>query len=417
MKKHLVGFSAVALLLAACGGNNGDGNNTTNDGSEASSAEPIELTLSGWGSSPAESEIFNATLEKFMEEHPHITVNFDVIADQYMDVTRTRLIGGNAADVFFLDAFEAPALMETGVLEPLDDYITDDFNIDDFEDPLLEAFQRDGATYGLPKDTSTLAMFYNVDMFEAAGLEGPPETWEQMEEYAQILTDSTDAFGLGVVADLARLRYIAESKGGQIATDNLASFASPEVVEALQPIIDLKDAGYAAVPADVGADWGGEMFGQGRAAMMMEGNWTISFLEDTFPNLNWDTAELPTIDGQEGSMAYTVAYVMNAESEKKDAAWELISWLTGPEGMAEWTGGGFALPTRNSVSEELGLFEDEIRAPFAEAAAYATVWADDTNLPIINNNFNNEFLSAFLGNKSLEDALQEAQDVANREVE
>jgi multiple sugar transport system substrate-binding protein len=108
---------------------------------------------------------------------------------------------------------------------------------------------------------------------------------------------------------------------------------------------------------------------------------------------------------------------MNKDSEKKDAAWELISWLTGPEGMELWTGGGFAFPTRASVSEKLGLFDDEIRGPFAKAAGYATVWADDTNLPIINNNFNNEFLSAFLGQRPLAEALEEAERVANREIE
>lgn len=402
-------------ILTGCGGNDGD---TTDAGEGAAGTDEIvEITVSGWGSSPAEQALFDQTIERFEDEHPHIKVRFDAISDQYMDVMRTRLIGGNAADVFFLDAFEAPALMQTGVLEPLDDYITDDFNIDDFEEPLLNAFKRDGVIYGLPKDTSTLALFYNVDLFEEAGLEGPPETWEQLEEYAEILTEATGQYGFGVVPDLARLMFIAQSKGGNVAVDNQAAFASPEVVEALQPILDLKENGFAASPSDVGADWGGEMFGQGRTAMMYEGNWTISFLQDTFPNLNWATAEIPTIDGENGSMAYTVAYVMNRDSQKKDAAWEFISWITGPEGMTEWTGGGFAFPTRESVSEELGLFDDEIRGPFAQAAAYATVWADDTNLPIITNNFNNEFLSAFLGQKDLAEALADAERIANREIE
>ncbi len=403
-------FLVAGSLLAAC--SSGDSGAVNENGDEI-----IEITLSAWGSSPAEQRIFAETIATFEEKHPHISVNVDIVADQYMDVLRTRLIGGNAADVFFLDAFEAPALMDTGVLEPLDHYITEDFDINDFEEPLLNAFKRNDTIYGLPKDTSTLALFYNEDRFEEAGLEGPPETWKELEEYAEILTEVTGQYGFGVVADLARLKFIAESKGGSVAENNQASFSDPKVVEALQPVIDMKQSGVVGVPSDVGADWGGEMFGQGRTAMMFEGNWTISFLEETFPNLNWKTAEIPTIDGEKGSMAYTVAYVMNKDSEKKEAAWELISWLTGPEGMELWTRGGFAFPTRASVSEELGLFDDEIRGPFAEAASYATVWADDTNLPIINNNFNNEFLSAFLGQRPLDEALEEAQRVANREIE
>ncbi|WP_332634520.1 ABC transporter substrate-binding protein [Halalkalibacter flavus] len=418
MKKWMrsIGLTSVLVagsLLAACS----SGDSGTDNGENGSADDVVEITLSGWGSSPAEQRIFEDIIATFEENHPHISVNVDIVADQYMDVLRTRLIGGNAADVFFLEAFEAPALMETGVLEPLDDYITDEFNVNDFEAPLIDAFTQNGTLYGLPKDTSTLALFYNEDMFEEAGLEGPPETWEELEDYAEILTESTGQYGFGVVADLARLMFIAEAKGGSVTQDNLASFSDPKVVEALQPLIEMKQSEIAGAPSDVGADWGGEMFGQGRTAMMFEGNWTISFLEETFPNLNWNTAEIPTIDGVNGSMAYTVAYVMNKDSEKKEAAWELISWLTGPEGMELWAGAGFAFPTRTSVSDELGLFDDEIRGPFAKATGYATVWADDTNLPIIYNNFNNEFLSAFLGQRPLDEALEEAESVANREIE
>ncbi|OIJ17060.1 ABC transporter substrate-binding protein [Anaerobacillus alkalilacustris] len=407
---------AFGGLLTGCGTDEKSGVDA--NGSTEKGNEVVELTLSSWGSSPTEQRIFEETLKAFEEEHPHIKVKLDIIADQYMDVLRTRLIGNTAADVFFLDAFEAPALMATGVLEPLDEYVTEDFDVVDFEDPLLNAFKYDGVTYGFPKDTSTLALFYNLDLFEEAGLERAPKTWEELVGYAKILKEETGVHGFGIVPDLARNVFLAESKGGKIATDNRASFGTPEVVEALQTLIDMRNVdGSAASPADVGANWGGEMFGQGRAAMMFEGNWTISFLEDTFPNTNYATAEIPMIDDNKGSMAFTVAYAMNKNTEYKDEAWELISWLTGKEGMKKWTGSGFVFPSRASVAEELGLFEDEIRAPFAHATTYATVWADDTNLPIINNNFNNEFLSAFLGQKSLEDALKEAERVANSEIE
>ena len=416
-----IGLAATVFfggILAGCGG--ADQNEKSADQTSTGGAqdEIVEVRLSAWGSSPTEQRIFEETLEAFEAKHPHIKVKLDIIADQYMDVMRTRLIGGQAADVFFLDAFEAPGLMATGVLEPLDDYVTDDFDVADFEEPLLNAFKYDGVTYGFPKDTSTLALFYNLDLFEEAGLERAPETWEELEEYAKMIKEETGVHGFGIVPDLARNVFLAESKGGKVATDNRASFGTPEVVEGLQTLLDMRNVvESAASPADVGANWGGEMFGQGRAAMMIEGNWAITFLEDTFPNTNYATAEIPTVDGQNGSMAYTVAYVMNRESDVKDEAWELISWLTGKEGMKKWTGAGFAFPTRSSVAEELGLLEDEIRAPFARAATYATVWADDTNLPIIMNNFNNEFLSAFLGQKSLEDALKEAERVANNEIE
>lgn len=67
-------------------------------------------------------------------------------------------------------------MIETGVIEPLDEYVTDEFDVDDFEKPLLEAFISDEQTYGFPKDYSTLALFYNKKMLDEAGVE-VPQTW------------------------------------------------------------------------------------------------------------------------------------------------------------------------------------------------------------------------------------------------
>jgi multiple sugar transport system substrate-binding protein len=412
-KKWLATLGLVSLLSGAIftGCSTSDETN-----GEKLKDEPVEITLAGWGASPEESELLKEVLADFEAKHPNIKVKHEVIADQYMDVIKTRLIGGEGPDVFYLDAFEAPALIETGVLEPLDKYVTEDFDVEDFEKPLLEAFQKDGKTYGFPKDYSTLALFYNKKMLEEAGVD-IPKTWDELIEVSKKLTKDSDVYGFGVAPELARLYFIAESTGGKVVKDNKANFASPEVVSALQPIIDqhLKDK-TSARPQDVGANWGGEMFGQGKAAMVIEGNWAIPYLENTFPNLEYGTAEVPTINGKKGTMAFTVAYVMNAASEKKEAAWELISYLTGKEGMEKWTSKGFALPTRKSVAEKLGYDKDELRAALVAGAPYATVWSNGTNLPIIVNNFNNQFLSAFLGEQSLEDALKSAQEQANKEI-
>jgi multiple sugar transport system substrate-binding protein len=412
-----IGVTSVLFgsLLAGCGGENAE----KKDG-EGKQGGKVEVTLAGWGGNPTEQKLLQQTLDDFEAKHPNIDVKLEVISEQaqYMDVIKTRLIGGEGPDVFYLDAFEAPALIETGVLEPLDEYVTEDFDIDDFEKSLLDAFKgKDGKIYGFPKDYSTLALFYNKKMFQEAGVE-VPKTWDELREAAKKLTKGTEVYGLGVTPELARLYHIAESKGGKVVTDNKASFADPKVVEALQPIVDmhLKDKS-AAQPNEVGANWGGEMFGQEKAAMVIEGNWAIPFLADTFPNIEYGTAEIPTIDGKKGTMAYTVAYVMNKDSNKKEAAWKLISYLTGKEGMKTWTSKGYALPTRKSVAAELGYDKDELRAPIVAGASYATVWQQGTNLPIIVNNFNNQFVSAFLGERPLAEALKEAQETANKEIE
>ncbi|MDZ5471217.1 ABC transporter substrate-binding protein [Bacillus sp. 31A1R] len=403
-------------ILAGC--SVGDDAAKPKDSGDKATGEKVEIRLAGWGGNPSEQELLEETLAEFEATHPNIKVKYEVISDQYMDVIKTRLIGGEAPDVFYLDAFEAPALIETGSLQPLDEFVTDEFDVNDFEQPLVDAFKgEDGKTYGFPKDFSTLALFYNKKMFEEAGVE-VPKTWDELREVSKALTKGKDVYGFGVAPELARMYYIGESAGGEIVKDNKANFADQSVVDALQPIIDqrLNDK-TSAQPNEVGAGWGGEMFGQGKAAMVIEGNWAIPYLQDTFPGIEFGTAELPTINGTKGTMAYTVSYVMNAQSEKKEAAWELISFLTGKEGMKIWTSKGFALPTRKSVAAELGWDKDELRAPIVAGASYSTVWSEGTNLPIIMNNFNNQFISAFLGERPLKEALEEAQKQANKEIE
>ena len=433
---------AFALIIAGCGGKSNDssssGSNTPSNSSSAggsngssdsssggsgnSGSEPaqeVEITLNGWGASPEEQELLQQTLDEFMKKYPNIKVKYEVISEQYMDVIKTRLIGGQAGDVFYLDSSEAEALFAQNVLEPLNGYITDEFDINDIEEPLLNAFKgADGNYYGFPKDMSTLVLFYNKKHFEEAGLSGPPTTWEELIDYSKKLTKD-GRYGLGVAPELARQMFMIKAFGGEVIdADGKAAFATPEGLKGLQLVIDqhLKDK-TSVQPSEVGAGWGGEMFGQEKVSMVLEGNWAIPYLDNNFPDLEYGTAEVPTVNGKKGTMAFTVAYVMNKQSKHKEEAWKLIEFLTGKEGMKIWTSKGFALPTRKSVAAELGYDKDEYRAAIVAGSSYAIPWQVGKNGPTIINNFNNQFVSAFLGEQSLENAMKKAQDTSNQEID
>lgn len=384
----------------------------------------VTVTLSGW-SNLLEKQFLQQVIDEFEVQNPRIKVRYDAIADQYMDVLKTRLIGETAADVFYLDALEAPGLISPGVLEPLNGYLNRDFDLADFEPRLLDAFKRDGVIYGLPKDFSTLVLFYDKNAFAEAGLSQPPRTWDQLREYALKLTGDRngdgkiDRYGLGVLPELARLAFVVEAFGGKLVdAEGRATFASAESLQGLQLIVDqYRQDKSASQPSDVGASSGSEIFGQGKAAMVIEGPWLISYLKDTFPNLEYATAEVPPIADKNGTMAYTVAYVMNKKSQHKAAAWQLIAYLTGKEGMKSWTSGGFALPTRKSVAAQLGYENTPLYKPFIAGAGYATIWQAGEYLPLILNNFNNQFISAMLGEQHLATAMQKAQATANKEIQ
>jgi len=424
---------AVVMVVSACSGGKGGSEASPSATSSSSpsasspsaspSAQPVEVTLAGWGASPEEQELLQQVLDEFQAKNPDVKVKYEVIADRYMDVIKTRLIGGEAPDVFYLDAFEAPALIAENVLEPLDGYVTPDFDLGDFEEPMLNAFKgTDGQIYGFPKDYSTLALFYNKKLFAEAGIDNPPATWEELLEISKKLTkrngNQVEVYGLGQAPELARQMFMILAYGGRVVDEEgYAAFATPEAEKGLALVVDqhLVDK-TAAQPTDVGAGWGGEMFGQQKAAMVIEGNWAIPFLQNTFPDLDFATAEVPTVNGKKGTMAFTVAYVMNKASKNKEAAWKLLSYLTGKEGMKTWTSKGFALPTRKSVAAELGYDKDPLRGALVAGAPYATPWQAGPTLPIVMNNFNNLFVSAYMGDMPLSEALKQAQETANKEI-
>jgi multiple sugar transport system substrate-binding protein len=381
-------------------------------------ANAVTIKLSGWAGSQVEQKLLRQVLQDFEAQHPNIKVKYEVISDQYMDVIKTRLVGDAAPDVFYLDALEAPFLMSQNVLEPLDKYIQPEFDIDDFEVTLLDSFKYQNHIYGLPKDYSTLALFYNKESFATAGLNTPPTTWSELLNYSQKLTSKLNRYGFGEITELARQAYKIKAFGGRIIDENgYATFASEPSLKGLQLVIDQyqKDKS-SAQKTDVGTNSGSEMFGQGKVAMVIEGNWAIPYLQETFPKLQFATAEVPTINNQKGTMVFTVAYVMNKQSQHKVAAWELISYLTGKAGMQKWTGTGFALPTRKSVAQQLGYDQDPLRKPLVVGVNYATPWQIGKYPAAIMNNFDNQFVSALLGQQPLNQAMLRAQNAANQQI-
>ncbi len=388
-------------------------------------SDKITLTLSGWQSNPNEKQLLAQVLRSFESEHPNIKVKHEVINDQYMDVIKTRLIGDAAPDVFYLDALEAPLLMKYGVLEPLNSYIDDSDKLADFEPALLKAFQIGEQIYGLPKDFSTLALFYNTKVFQEVGITEPPKTWNELRQVSNKLTidknkdGRNDQYGFGVSPELARQYFMMTAFGGSLVDKNgNAIFATPSSLKGLQLIIEQyrKDKS-SAQPSDLGANSGSELFGQGKVAMVLEGSWAIPYLKDTFPNLDFATAEVPIVGAKKGTMAYTVAYVMNKKTKYKEAAWQLISYLTSQEGMKAWAKEGLVLPARKSVLAELGYEQNLLYAPFIAGSSYATIWQAGENLPTILLQFNNQFISALIGEQSLQNAMLKAQKSANKEIQ
>lgn len=379
MSKKLLGIFVLtifllATVLAGCSSskNNTSSANETNT-QKQETAKPVTIKLGMWSSSPAEKKIVDDQIAKFKEKYPNIDVQIETIVGDYMQKLQTELASNTAPDIFYLDSMPAPQLMSSGVLEPLDDYIKKyDVDVNDFEPALLSAFQWEGKTYGLPKDFNTLALFYNKDMFKAAGINEPPKTWEELREAAKKLTKD-GVKGLVLSADLARFDAFINQNGGSVYQDGKVTLNLPENAQALDFYVGLitKDK-VADTPQNMGEGWNGDAFAAKKAAMAIEGGWMIPFLKEKAPDLNYGIAELPA-GKQKSTMAFTVAYVMNKNSQHKDEAFKLIEFLTGKEGQQFVVDSGLALPSRKSMQEGFKEKYPE-RAAFIDGASYAVPW-------------------------------------------
>ncbi|MEQ6358907.1 carbohydrate ABC transporter substrate-binding protein, CUT1 family [Thermoanaerobacter thermohydrosulfuricus] len=364
----------LATVLAGCSSskNNTSSANETNT-QKQETVKPVTIKLGMWSSSPAEKKIVDDQIAKFKEKYPNIDVQIETIVGDYMQKLQTELASNTAPDIFYLDSMPAPQLMSSGVLEPLDDYIKK-YNVDvnDFEPALLSAFQWEGKTYGLPKDFNTLALFYNKDMFKAAGINEPPKTWEELRDVAKKLTKD-GVKGLVLSADLARFDAFINQNGGSVYQDGKVTLNLPQNAQALDFYVGLitKDK-VADTPQNMGEGWNGDAFAAKKAAMAIEGGWMIPFLKEKAPDLNYGIAELPA-GKQKSTMAFTVAYVMNKNSQHKDEAFKLIEFLTGKEGQQFVVDSGLALPSRKSMQEGFKEKYPE-RAAFVDGASYAVPW-------------------------------------------
>lgn len=379
----------------------------------AATGDKTELVLMGWSSSPAENERLQTIVDQYNAATPNVNVTLSQVPD-YDTKLQVSLAGGSPPDVFYVDSFKFFDLLNAGALANGNDLITDPA---DFVPNLKAAFSKDDQFYCPPKDFSTLALEYNTDLFDAAGLEYPTAdwTWQDLEDAAAKLTNAdAGVYGMVITPDLARwLAFLYQAGGSVYNADATAmTINSPEAMQAMEFYVGLVEKGYATQPSDVSTGWPGEAFGQGKAAMVVEGNWIMSYLTDQFPDLKFGVSELPMGPAQRATMAFTVCYAAPASGKNLDASWDLINYLAGTDGMKAWTDLGLAMPTRQSLSAGWAEQYPDSQ-PFIAGAEYAYPWQFVTGFQAVMDTMNSGLQQAFAGLATPEQVLAEAEQVGN----
>jgi multiple sugar transport system substrate-binding protein len=385
----------------------------------ASAQDPVQITLGAWSSSELENAALEDMIAAFEEANPDVDVEL-VISPEYDTFMQTGFASGDYPNVFYVDSNKLQDWASAGVLEPLGDRVEASEGI---YESLRNAFTFEDQFYCPPKDFSTLGLVYNTDMFEAAGVE-VPQTWEEFAAAAEALTTGEGedkTYGLVIEASAARFLPWVYSYGGAVFDEEgVPNLNTEETAAGLQAFVDLFRNGYAATFQDVGAGWAGEAFGRGDAAMTVEGNWIISYLEEQFPDTNWAVAELPEGPAGRSTMAFTVCYGVAAaeNNEQLDASIRLVNFLTGEEGAMMVGEAGFGvMPARESASEAWLTARGEEFQPFVAGAEYAQRWSFPPGFGSFLDSFNNGVVEAVRGNADVADVLEDAQEAAQEAYE
>ncbi|MHB8295108.1 MAG: ABC transporter substrate-binding protein [Acidimicrobiales bacterium] len=350
------GTLGLATIMAACGSTTASGSGGTST-TKAASKTPVTITLSGWTSSPVEAQLLTKDLAGFSAKYPYIHVKYRPISgsgSNYESVLRTRFVAGNAPDVIYVNnGGESSTFIHNNDLIPLNSYIKKThFSLSGFYPSALAMFEKGGKVYGIPKDQSPLALFYNTALFKQAGITSPPTTWAQLSADAKLLTvPSKHQYGLINSVQEPRWAQFLYQAGGSVMNSSMTkmTMTSPGSVKGYTYFVNLYRHGYATVPTTVGASWGGQAFGMGKAGMVMSGNWLVPFLGQTYPKTPFGIAPLPKGPVNNLSLTFPVAYGITKDSAHPNAAWTLVSYLTSTSGMTRWMKLGLALPTRRSL--------------------------------------------------------------------
>jgi multiple sugar transport system substrate-binding protein len=372
----IVAAAAVAAVIGSCGTGGGSNSDSELTGPVPEPTEPVTITFASWvGNDAGMKRLY----KKFRKEHPNITVEFqDVPAEQSQQKLTTQIAGGNPPDTAYLDAGAVTTFASREALVNLDDYVEYSKIVppDDYVDAFETFVTYEGSLYGLPFDGESTGLFYRTDLFEAAGIEGPPENWQEFEDAARALTNPAEKqYGYQIFAPEADYYWYPWlwQAGGDLLSDDEKSveFDSAAGKRAAEFYVDLREV---SSPDHLNSNsYDGRIaFANGQVAMYMAGAWFAGVLDDEFPDIagKWDTAPLPEGDAGCATTIAGDALVIFAASEQAEASWKWIEFLAHPDNIAEWTyqAEGTLLPPYESLLNSPDLIEEKpVLQGFAEA--------------------------------------------------
>lgn len=394
----------AALALAGCSTGPSD------DGS-------VTITYTNFISNGGNEENLEAIVAAFEADNPGVTVEVTTLPyGDYGTALQTDLAAGTVSDVFDIEYANYLSYQANGVLAPIT--LTDPAA---YRPSLLEAYATDGVQYAVPSSFSTVVLFYNADLFEAAGIDTPTGdwTWAEEQEAALALTDQA----AGVWGDHQPVSFyefykvLAQNGGEFLDADGTAvAFNTPEGIEAAEWLVGKSGTTMPTIEQGQGTpDFDTNLFLDGKLAMLHTGIWMFGAFADV--PFGWDIVVEPG-NSTQASAVFSNAVGVSATSEHIDAAAKWAEFLTSSTTMVDLRlESGWELPP---VSDEAALASYlEQGSPANRQAVFDSL--DQIALPPVvavgqaemQDIMTEELVEAQAGRKSVEQALADAESRIN----
>jgi multiple sugar transport system substrate-binding protein len=384
IKRWTAVLAATAVVLTACGAENGtdtdadtggdpgidEAEDDVDDADEAddsaageASGDDVSLRWRTRPDNDAETNLYNDVSDEIDAEWDGVALEYEPGGSEtssYQDVLRTEIAGGTAPDVFWIPGTDIADFATRGLIMDLRDSAeaSDAYAGDDAYSPgPMELLTVDPDTqesgqslWGLPRDVSTFAFYLNNDLIAEAGAPDPREldeagewNWDTFREVAEAVDGlGGDIQGFGINNWWANPGVWINSAGGSFFNEDrtASNVGSDESVMGLEFLSGLYQDG-------LGVPYGEDSqppFQAGQVGMQLTGRWsTPAYRENDF---DWDVVNVPA--GPAGAVNWTFwgAYVVNANTEHPEEAFELVTRLTDGEVQASIAELGANIPSR-----------------------------------------------------------------------
>lgn len=382
--------------------------------------ENVEITYANFNASGGNEETLQKMYEAFHEEYPNITVNIETIGyDDYFTQMQTRVAGGTAPDCYELNIENFAAYANKGVLAELTG-----IDVSGYNETALNAFAVNGKQYGVPGNFSNVVLIYNKDLFDQAGISYPTNDWtwdDAMEACEKIRALGDDIYGIYQPITFNEFFKVAAQYGGDVLNADKTEFTinSEENLKAATMMISkVTDTNVQPTEAQMGGmgDW--DLFESGRLGMIPTGIWAFNTFADAC-NFNWDICVEPG-GTQKATHFFSNALVVNADSDKKEAAATWINWLASSDTAARMRiEAGWDLPAINNeevLSGYLKLTPPENRQAVFDSLNYLTVAPIIEDYSLMSDIITDKLSLAATGEITVQEALDQAQEECTAQI-